>query len=79
MFAFARSFFKICTADKFNVADLELSKYKVNTEPPPLLDNLIEPNILEVAPGKNKIIIIGILANLSKIIYLSLSLKSHLE
>ncbi|KAI8924017.1 hypothetical protein BC831DRAFT_467991 [Entophlyctis helioformis] len=50
MWAFARSFFALCTAENLNAPTLALETVGVNTSAPPLLDNLICPNVFEVIP-----------------------------
>ncbi|KAL2911733.1 hypothetical protein HK105_208790 [Polyrhizophydium stewartii] len=49
MWAFARTFFKYFTAAALNAPSLQLDR-PVNAEPPPLLDNLINANALEIIP-----------------------------
>ncbi|KAJ3051421.1 hypothetical protein HK102_012075, partial [Quaeritorhiza haematococci] len=50
MYAFARTFLSFCDAEHFNAVDLGLDKVPVVRTPPPVLDNLFNPNILEVTP-----------------------------
>ncbi|KAJ8324124.1 hypothetical protein O5D80_007330 [Batrachochytrium dendrobatidis] len=50
MWAFARSFFELATADVLNQNTLDLKNVLVNSDPPPLLDNLIKANTLEIIP-----------------------------
>ncbi|KAJ3411487.1 hypothetical protein HDV05_002140 [Chytridiales sp. JEL 0842] len=50
MFAFARTFCQFIDSQHFNVDDIHLENVEVVKEPPPLLDNLVDPSFLEVLP-----------------------------
>ncbi|KAI8799248.1 hypothetical protein BJ742DRAFT_158437 [Cladochytrium replicatum] len=50
LFTWSKSFFKTCTADVLNAPQLELSKIPVVKEEVPLLDNLVDPSVVEVIP-----------------------------
>ncbi|KAJ3267175.1 hypothetical protein HDU77_005378 [Chytriomyces hyalinus] len=50
MFAFARTFLECTDAAHFNSLDLKLETIEVSKEPPPVIDNLFDPNIFEVFP-----------------------------
>ena len=58
MFAYARTFLECTDAEHFNSEDLGLENIPVAKEPPPLLDNLLNPHLLEVLPGNFLFIII---------------------
>ncbi|KAI9101156.1 hypothetical protein DFS34DRAFT_712603 [Phlyctochytrium arcticum] len=51
MYAFAQSFLALCTAENFNTDDLKVHEHLLASEPPPLMDNLINPNIFQVLPA----------------------------
>ncbi|KAJ3233029.1 hypothetical protein HDU81_002543 [Chytriomyces hyalinus] len=51
MFAFARTFLECTDATHFKAADLKLDEIEVSKTPPPVLDNLFDPNVLEVVPA----------------------------
>ena len=51
MFAYSRTWLEYANAEYMNSDDLHLENYPVNKEPPPLLDNLFNPSLLEVLPG----------------------------
>ncbi|KAJ3317374.1 hypothetical protein HDU76_001203 [Blyttiomyces sp. JEL0837] len=51
MFAFARTFLENVQAEKFNADDIHLENVLVNKEPPPVLDNLLNPNFFEILPA----------------------------
>ncbi|KAI8607174.1 hypothetical protein BC830DRAFT_1175610, partial [Chytriomyces sp. MP71] len=50
MFAFARTFLTNTDAAHFNAPDLDLAHVPVSNDPPPVIDNLFNPNIFEVFP-----------------------------
>ncbi|KAI8614119.1 hypothetical protein BC830DRAFT_1065850 [Chytriomyces sp. MP71] len=51
MFAFARTFLDVVDAKHLNSKDLKLSEIVVSKDPPPVLDNLFNPNVVEILPG----------------------------
>ncbi|TPX64375.1 hypothetical protein SpCBS45565_g05929 [Spizellomyces sp. 'palustris'] len=57
MYAFAKSFLAVCDADHLNAGDLRLETVALVTEPPPLVDNLINPYLVQVLPGKNNAVL----------------------
>jgi hypothetical protein len=52
MWAFARTFLKYCEKEYFVKPDLELQKVPLDQDPPPILDNLMNPSLFEVLPGE---------------------------
>ncbi|KAJ3345555.1 hypothetical protein HDU83_003939 [Entophlyctis luteolus] len=50
MFAFCRTFAEIVTARNISRQDLKLNELQVSTEPPPLLDNILNPSFIEIFP-----------------------------
>ncbi|KAJ3106335.1 hypothetical protein HDU97_006533 [Phlyctochytrium planicorne] len=50
MFAYARTYLEEATAANLNSDDLHLENVAVVTEPPPMIDNLLDPNVFEVLP-----------------------------
>ncbi|KAJ3294767.1 hypothetical protein HK104_003307 [Borealophlyctis nickersoniae] len=50
MFAFARTYLSFCDAEHFNAEDLHLETVLLPKEPPPLIDNLVNPYFIEVVP-----------------------------
>ncbi|TPX77092.1 hypothetical protein CcCBS67573_g01652 [Chytriomyces confervae] len=51
MFAFARTFLECTDSTHFKAEDLKLDQIEVSKTPPPVLDNLFDPNVLEVVPA----------------------------
>ncbi|KAI8611932.1 hypothetical protein BC830DRAFT_1171483 [Chytriomyces sp. MP71] len=51
MFAFARTFLDVVDAKHLNSKDLKLSEIVVSKDPPPVLDNLFNPNVVEILPA----------------------------
>jgi hypothetical protein len=52
MYAFARTLCELLTTENFNTEDLKLENIPVIHEPPPLIDNLFNPNLFQVLPGE---------------------------
>ncbi|KAI9339788.1 hypothetical protein DFJ73DRAFT_846144 [Zopfochytrium polystomum] len=50
MFAYARTYLEKADAEHMNSDDLHLENVPVTNEPPPILDNLFEPNFFEILP-----------------------------
>ncbi|KNC96990.1 uncharacterized protein SPPG_07807 [Spizellomyces punctatus DAOM BR117] len=50
MYAFAKTFLAVCDADHLNASDLRLETVALVTEPPPLIDNLFNPYLVQVLP-----------------------------
>ncbi|KAJ3049708.1 hypothetical protein HK097_009323, partial [Rhizophlyctis rosea] len=50
MFAFARTFTGLCDAEHFNSPDLHLESIRLAETPPPIIDNLVNPWLVEVLP-----------------------------
>ncbi|KAJ3044428.1 hypothetical protein HDV00_002321 [Rhizophlyctis rosea] len=50
MFAFARTFTALCDAKHFNAPDLHLENVLLDVNPPPIIDNLVNPYLIEVLP-----------------------------
>lgn len=51
MYAFAKTFLELCGVENFN-RDLELESIELGVQPPPLIDNLVDPLMVEVLPGE---------------------------
>ncbi|TPX77019.1 hypothetical protein CcCBS67573_g01684 [Chytriomyces confervae] len=51
MFAFARTFLECTDLAHFTADDLKLDQIDVSMDPPPVLDNLFNPNVLEIVPA----------------------------
>ncbi|KAJ3205367.1 hypothetical protein HDU82_005246 [Entophlyctis luteolus] len=50
MLAFGRTFLEAADAAHINSSDLKLEELPVSKDPPPVLDNLFNPNVFEVLP-----------------------------
>jgi hypothetical protein len=53
MYSFGRTFLEIADFEHMNSLDLKLEDVPVNPEPVPVLDNLFNPNVLQIVARKH--------------------------
>lgn len=73
MWAFGRTFLKYAKQEYFLAKDLELSRIPLSKEPPPILDNLMNPSLFEILPGMH----VNVLGNIHLFMEKNSRLGSH--